>query len=100
MRHVPLIREDQLQNYSNQFLCQLYSRAQGINERLFNRYEIFNALGLQGFSDAEGTRQATDEIVQNLMIQGFIGGIENSEEIRLTIHGLVEARRICADMSV
>ena len=100
MRDVPLIREDQLQNYSNQFLCQLYSRAQGINERLFNRYEIFNALGLRGFTSAEGTRQATDEIVQNLMIQGFIGGIENSEEIRLTIHGLVEARRICADMSV
>ena len=58
MRHMPLIREDQLQNYSNRFLCQLYSRAQGINERLFNRYEIFNALGLLGFTDGEGTRQA------------------------------------------
>jgi hypothetical protein len=55
---------------------------------------------LRGFTSAEGTRQATDEIVQNLMIQGFIGAIENSEEIRLTIHGLVEARRICTDMSV
>jgi hypothetical protein len=98
MRDVPLIREDQLQNYSNQFLCQLYSRAQGINERLFSRYEIFNALGLEGFTDDEGTRQAADEIVQHLMIQGFIGTIENSEEIRLTIHGLVEARRICTDM--
>jgi hypothetical protein len=100
MRDVPLIREDQLQNYSNQFLCQLYSRAQGINERLFSRYEIFNALGLRGFTDDEGTRQAADEIVQHLMIQGFIGTIENSEEIRLTIHGLVEARRICTDISL
>ena len=100
MRHVPLIREDQLQNCSNQFLCQLYSRAQGINERLFNRYEIFNALGLQGFRVGAGAGEATDEIVQNLMIQGFIGAIENSEEIRLTIHGLVEARRICRYMSV
>jgi hypothetical protein len=100
MRHVPLIREDQLQNYSNQFLCQLYSRAQGINERLFSRYEIFNALGLRGFTNDKGTRQAADEIVQNLMIQGYVGTIENSEEIRLTIHGLVEARRICTNMSV
>lgn len=100
MRHMPLIREDQLQNYSNRFLCQLYSRAQGINERLFNRYEIFNALGLLGFTDDEGTRQAADEIVQNLMRQAFIGTIENSKEIRLTIHGLVEARRICTDMSL
>jgi hypothetical protein len=100
MRDVPLIREDQLQNYSNQFLCHLYSKAQGINERLFSRYEIFNALGLLGFTDDEGTRQAADEIVQNLMRQGFIGTIENSEEIRLTIHGLVEARRICTDMSL
>jgi hypothetical protein len=97
---MPLIREDQLQNYSNRFLCQLYSRAQGINERLFNRYEIFNALGLLGFTDDEGTRQAADEIVQNLMRQAFIGTIENSKEIRLTIHGLVEARRICTDMSL
>ncbi len=97
---MPLIREDQLQNYSNRFLCQLYSRAQGINERLFNRYEIFNALGLLGFTDGEGTRQAADEIVQNLMRQAFIGTIENSKEIRLTIHGLVEARRICTDMSL
>ena len=99
MRDVPLIREDQLQTYSNQFLCQLYSRAQGINERLFSRYEIFNALGLRGFTNDKGTRQAADEIVHNLMIQGFVGTIENSEEIRLTIHGLVEARRICTNMS-
>jgi hypothetical protein len=99
MRDVPLIREDQLQDYSNQFLCQLYSRAQGINERLFSKYEIFNALGLRCFTNNKGTRQAADEIVQNLMRQGYIGTIENSEEIRLTIHGLVEARRICTDLS-
>jgi len=95
-----VLNEDEVQLYGNRFLCQLYRIAQGIIERRFNRYDIFRALGLRSI-DEGGVRQATDQIVQFLLLQcDFIRTIENSEEIHLTMSGLAESERICGDNPV
>ncbi len=95
-----ILGDNELQLYANGFLCRLYLMTQGIIERRFNRYVVFRALGNHSISE-DRVRQATDEIVQFLYLHcNFIRVNDDSEDIRLTMAGLAEAQRICAETPV
>jgi hypothetical protein len=76
-----------LEFHSNLLLCKLYRQVRGIISTEIDALEIFGSLGLDALTDR---KQATEEIVQNLIFKGRLRRDESKKGciVKLTRDGL------------
>jgi hypothetical protein len=90
-----IFTREELQRYSKKFLCGLYIMADGTMNNSVRAFEVFfKNVSPEAYERPSFGYQATNEIVQNLIQDGFIER-ETVELIKLTNKGLDKCREDC-----
>ncbi|HYY49686.1 MAG TPA: hypothetical protein VE643_02350 [Nitrososphaeraceae archaeon] len=90
-----IFTREELQRYSKKFLCGLYIMAHGNMNNSVRAFEVFfKNVSPEAYERPSFGYQATNEIVQNLVQDGFIER-DTIELIKLTDKGLDKCREYC-----
>jgi hypothetical protein len=90
-----IFTREELQRYSKKFLCGLYIMAHGNMNNSVRAFEVFfKNVSPEAYERPSFGYQATNEIVQNLIQDGFIER-DAVELIKLTNKGLDKCREDC-----
>jgi hypothetical protein len=90
-----IFTREELQRYSKKFLCGLYIMAHGNMNNSVRAFDVFfKNVSPEAYERPSFGDQATNEIVQNLIQEGFIER-DTVELIKLTYKALDKCREDC-----
>jgi hypothetical protein len=90
-----IFTREELQRYSKKFLCGLYIMAHGNMNNSMRAFDVFfKNVSPEAYERPSFGYQATNEIVQNLIQEGFIER-DTVELIKLTYKALDKCREDC-----